>query len=162
MTRTATPGIPSDVACPVRNRSDGSRSLCTQIVVGTGDGSGVQATVCSTETNTVSLSYASAKELDIVVRDSNRDDVWRWSVGRSFAAQRHTLRLDSGNCLYWTTEWRKVDQQGRSLRPGTYTVRAEFAAPELSVNDRVASTTYTVSAPSPAPQPGSQRALRLL
>ena len=142
MTRQKVLSVPGDVICPVRKQSERSAGLCTAVwVLSAEDGVTLEASLCSTEPDEVTLSYETAKELDIAVL-AGAKELWRWSVGRQFAATPHTLSLQAGDCFTWRTPWRVVDQQGRALPKGSYQIRAEFFAAQVSRTDRVAEAEY--------------------
>lgn len=159
MQRSGYVTVPSDPICPVRKRSQNSRGLCTEVSgFGQSDGTTtLQSALCNTDTATARLSYRTALEVDVTV--SNADgELWRWSVGQRLAGGEHTLVLGPGDCFIWTTSWARVDGNGRPLPAGTYTLRAEFAAAELPLVDRVASSRYSV----PERGTGSREVLPLL
>ena len=134
--------VGGDPVCPVRKRQESSPSLCSDVYASEYAGTVTfSATLCSTETDPVRLSYPTEMELDIAVATPD-GEVWRWSVGREIEDLPHTLVLEAGDCMVWTTEWAQVDQQGRRLPAGRYTVAADFQAAELPQTSRFARFEY--------------------
>jgi hypothetical protein len=65
---------------------------------------------------------------------------WHWGNGRRFSPTGTTFNVAAGSCLRWHVSWSVVDDAGRRLAPGTYTLEARpHAYPPGST--RV--TTYT-------------------
>ena len=142
MTRDNVITVPGDVTCPIRKQSERSAGLCTEVwAYDSADGVSLEASLCSTEPGDVRLTYEDAKELDVAVLVKDRE-VWRWSVGRHFPPAPHALVLQAGDCFTWRTLWRVVDQSGRALPTGTYTIRADFFAAQVSKVERVAEADY--------------------
>jgi hypothetical protein len=136
----------NDLTCPARKRQQGSRGLCTE-VSSSSSGPGrttLTANICNVDTADATMSYATARELDVGIVLAG-EQVWRWSVGRTFAPTPHELALPVGECLRWTTEWAQVDQSGRSVAKGVYRVVADFDAQELTDTDRHSTSSVTVS-----------------
>ncbi|MCU1674939.1 MAG: Intracellular proteinase inhibitor, partial [Frankiales bacterium] len=145
MSRSTVLTVPSDVTCPVRKHSENVRSLCTEVYAAE-DGKGdvtLYGLLCNTDTTPVRLSYGTTMELDVAV-SSAAGELWRWSVGQRIAPDPHTVAADAGDCVTWSTRWHRVDQQGRALPAGDYTLTAQFQAAELSQGDRVATSSYSV------------------
>jgi hypothetical protein len=136
----------NDLTCPARKRQQGSRGLCTE-VSSSSSSTGkttLTANICNVDTADATMSYATARELDVAIVQAG-EEVWRWSVGRTFAASPHELALPMGECLRWTTDWTQVDQSGRPVAKGTYRVVADFDAEELTDTDRHSTSSVTVS-----------------
>ncbi|MCU1589232.1 MAG: hypothetical protein JWP11_488, partial [Frankiales bacterium] len=134
-----------DLICPARKQQEGARVLCVD-VYGSSDGNGtttITADICNVGTATETVSYATARELDVAVRQGNRE-VWRWSTGRRFGATPHEASVPIGECLTWTTSWSQVDVHGVPVAKGTYDVTADFDAEQLPAPDRHSSYSMTL------------------
>jgi hypothetical protein len=135
-----------DLICPARKQQEGARGLCTDVSAYS-NGSGTQsitAEICNVGASTERLSFATARELDIAVRHAGVD-IWRWSIGRQFAATPHEASLGVGECIVWTTSWTQVDTRGVPVKSGSYVVVAEFDADEVAGPDRRPTYPITVS-----------------
>jgi hypothetical protein len=135
-----------DLMCPARKQQEQQRGLCTDISAyqpTTGRYS-ITAEICNLGAATETLSYATARELDLTVRRSGIE-VWRWSLGRHFAATAHQLLIGGGTCVQWSTSWAQVDSHGVPVKAGSYSVVADFDADEVAAPDRHPSYPVTVS-----------------
>lgn len=133
---------PSDVACPVNKSASGQDVVCPEAFASAQYDSNSKVTgyqletyVCNYTTRSYQLSYASARELDVVIRDSKNQVVWRWSLEHPDRDQPHTVTIPTGGCWYWETYWALVDQQGRPLPKGSYSMVSLQQATELSGQD---------------------------
>lgn len=68
------------------------------------------------------FSFRTGQEFDLVVRDPQGDEVWRWSAGRSFAQVLHEWQLEPGETRSFASDL------PAGLKLGTYTVEAWFLA----------------------------------
>jgi hypothetical protein len=66
------------------------------------------------------LTFDSTREVDAVVRTREGDEVWRWGRGQRFAPERHTIVLDTEECVNWRVPWDYRDDYGRRPAPGSY------------------------------------------
>ena len=104
----------------------------------------LQATVCSLQASSVDLHFTTDLEVDVLVADRTGRTLWRWSAQNPPSPDPHTLGLDPGECVQWSTTWRVVDAAGRRLAKGDYTIRTTSTASELRGRETV-SQPYTVS-----------------
>jgi hypothetical protein len=134
-----------DVMCPARKQQERQRGLCTDIsAYQTGTGTvGITAEVCNVGAANETLSFATARELDLSVRHSGLE-VWRWSIGRHFANSPHELSVGTQECIVWSTQWSQVDSHGVPVKPGSYDVVADFDAEEVAAADRHPSYPITI------------------
>lgn len=132
---------PSDVSCPVNKSANGEDVVCPEAfampVYASGNSSKVvgytlETYVCNYTPRTYVLSYASQRELDVVIRNSKGNVVWRWSLEHPDQDKPHALALLTGNCWYWETSWSMVDQQGRAVPKGDYTMVSLQKAVEMA------------------------------
>jgi hypothetical protein len=127
-------------SCPVAKTTSGKLMLCPAASYSqTYDDNGNAITnvmdligsVCSYDTSSVLLHFDTDVEADVAVLDSKGHELWRWSREHVTTADPHTVSLGTGECWDWTTRWTGVDQRGRHLPAGTYTLRATSFAREL-------------------------------
>lgn len=83
--------------------------------------------LCRDQSGAAPLTFRGAREVDIVVRRGERE-VWRWSVDHPDTGPGHTLDTPSTACWTWTAPWTTVDQHGRPLPRGDYTMLATTQA----------------------------------
>jgi hypothetical protein len=136
-----------DLMCPARKQQEGQRGLCTDIYASQNPSTGdttITAEICNVGTATEVLSYETARELDLSVRRSGIE-VWRWSIGRHFAATPHQLAIGTQACINWSTTWAQVDSHGGRVQAGGYDVVADFDAAEVAAADRHPSYPITIS-----------------
>lgn len=126
-------------SCPVNKGASQQRLICPSVSTSdtwNSDNTKVVSTtlvgdVCSFDASAIDLHFSTTGELDFVVRDSVGRQVWRWSLEHPAQADRHAIRLTAGDCWQWATPWTFVDQAGKALPTGTYTVEAISSAAEL-------------------------------
>jgi hypothetical protein len=146
MTRGSGLGYTADLTCPARKQQEQQRGLCTDVSAYQTSGRTVSITaeICNVGTATETLSFATARELDVSVRHGGLD-IWRWSLGRHFDATPHGLTIGAQECITWTTDWAQVDAHGVPVKSGSYAVVADFDADEVSASDRHPSYPITIS-----------------
>ena len=135
-----------DLVCPARKQQERQRGFCTDLVVNqsqTGVWS-LTAEICNVGTQTELLSFATALEVDLRIKQSGLE-VWRWSLGRQFAQTPHEMTVGTQTCIRWTTEWAQVDSHGVPVKAGTYQVVGDLMADEVAGPDRHPSYPLTIS-----------------
>jgi hypothetical protein len=146
MERSTSIGYSNDLVCPARKQQERQRVLCTDVYA-SNSGKGtmtVRAEICNAGTATELLSFATARELDVIVRRAGVE-VWRWSLGRHFAATPHDMTIGTQQCVTWTTDWAQVDAHGVPVKAGDYEIVADLDADEIAGPDRHPSYPMTVS-----------------
>lgn len=68
----------------------------------------------------VVLEFPDDREIDFVLTDARRREVWRWSDGIAFSRRNHQVPVGPGECVRWDTEWRLGTRDGKPLPPGSY------------------------------------------
>jgi len=74
------------------------------------------------------LSFSSGQMFDIIVRNEQGDEVYRWSEDKAFIAVLIDKSLDKGEALQFTEAWNMKDREGNQLPKGRYTVTAQMMA----------------------------------
>jgi hypothetical protein len=121
-------------------------SLCTAALVYQQTGSApyeFQAQVCSSSTTLTLLHFPGRNEVDMVVMEKGHA-VWRWSRWHADGGAAHTIGVEGQSCTSWTFDWTGVDDQGRRLPHGTYTLQVTFLAKELKAQ-RLATQDFSVT-----------------
>jgi hypothetical protein len=98
-----------------------------EVVRGPGeDGYVVRFQVCPTSTARFDLHFATEAEVAMRVLDSGGRPVWTWRPAAPYADNPHVLVSEVGACWLWETPWRQVDDAGRPLRDGRYSLQVDF------------------------------------
>lgn len=83
--------------------------------------------LCRDQSGAAPLVFSGDREVEIVVSRAGRE-VWRWSVDHPDHGNGHTLDTPATACWTWSAPWTTVDQHGRRLPPGSYTMLATTQA----------------------------------
>jgi hypothetical protein len=86
------------------------------------------ATVCRLPgqgAHTLEVDTGEQAEFGASTQDST---VWTWSRGHHFSSYGTTFNLQAGTCLRWHVSWKVVDDSGRPLAPGVYSLMARSLA----------------------------------
>jgi len=78
-----------------------------------------RVTICSGHDG-FTLPFESEQEIDAVIRTKDGAELWRWGRGQEFPAHRHSIVLDTEECVVWRVPWDYRDDYGRRLPPGRY------------------------------------------
>ena len=87
--------------------------------------------ICRDSSSDSTLSFDGDRELDLVVQRDDGHVVWRWSVGHPDGGSAHSLAVEREHCWVWNVSWTDVDQRGRALPHGSYTLVVTTTASEL-------------------------------
>lgn len=114
--------------------------LTTQAIT-TKRGHDLRLTLCRDQTGPGTMTFSHGHEVELVVRRGTRE-VWRWAAGRPDTGAAHTLQTPATACWEWTAPWTDVDQHGRRLPKGSYSVLAITQAKQIPTlpSDAVAFT----------------------
>jgi len=136
--------LPMDTTCAVPAEPNEQPPLCTSANApyATAAPYDLQALVCSYRTGLTLLHYTGRNEVDLKVLAKGHE-VWRWSRWHPDGGSPHTIGVEANSCTAWTFSWTGVDNQGRTLPKGSYTLQATFLAGELA-QERTATTTFTI------------------
>ncbi len=69
----------------------------------------------------ISVTAPSSQLYDFIVLKEGRE-VWRWSLGRLFAAALTQLTIPPGGTRAFSERWDQRDRDGRPVTPGNYVV----------------------------------------
>jgi hypothetical protein len=102
----------------------------------------LQTTLCSSSVVTDSLSYDSAAEIEVRVKDAAGHVLWSWLREHRPPAQPHTLSTQqTAKCFTWAVHWFTRANDGTAVPNGTYHV--EFRS--LASSAVVAPATWTLT-----------------
>lgn len=87
------------------------------------------------------LRFASEAEVVLTIKDDNGQAVWGWRPPRPYRSVPHQEQIATGECLFWTTSWREVADDGRPLPSGVYKLHVDFLGDK---SDFVHTNTFTV------------------
>jgi hypothetical protein len=107
--------------------------------VRTSDGERLSLQVCRDSTSGGSLTFGSSREVDFVVKRAGTT-VWSWSHAHPGSPSHHTLTAPADGCWNWTLVWPGVDQSGRAVGHGSYTVTSNSTADELYAGPALTAT----------------------
>lgn len=109
----------------------------------------------------ITLNYRNAQRYDFVARSrSGRDEIWRWSRGRSFGHNRASVTLAPGRSQTYQVTWDQRNNRGQQVSAGEimidgYNVANSFEDESVTVNIRIRSNgSLPDPTPSPNPNPG--------
>jgi hypothetical protein len=103
----------------------------------------LQTTLCSSSVIGDSLSYDSAAEMEVRVKDTKGRVLWSWVREHRPPAQPHTLSTQqTTKCFTWAVHWFTRANDGTAIPNGTY--RVEFRSLASSVAVPPASLTLTL------------------
>ena len=98
-------------------------------------------TLCRDSTSSGSLTFASSREVDFVVKRGSAV-VWSWSHAHPGASSPHTLTAASDACWTWALIWPGVTQSGADAGHGPYTLVATSASNELNTDEQTVAFDY--------------------
>lgn len=98
---------------------------------------------CNAGPRSRTLKFGGEQELALTIRDVNNNVVWQWRPSRDYRTVPHNEVVTVDECLFWTTNWRQVNDQGRPVPTGAYTLHVDFL--EASSHGRSESRTFTVT-----------------
>jgi len=108
----------------------------------------------------ITLTYRSGQRYDFVVR-RGREEVWRWSRGRSFTQAISRVTLSPGESRVFRVTWNQRDNRGRQVAPGTYTITGfntaeRFARAGISITIGIRPEAAPTPEPTPTPTPSPE------
>jgi hypothetical protein len=121
---TACAAQPTEVQWAVQN------GFCSTMsgpsTVDTGDTVELSTTLCRMTTASArTVTFSSAYEVILEVAHGTTDgeaEDWSWARPGDFAAHRHTVTFQPGDCRTWTVRWSGQGDDGYALAPGQYQV----------------------------------------
>lgn len=121
------PSVPN---CPVSNNRASACGLDSDADVGATSGGqrevGFHACQDSGRPDARVLKFASEAEVVLTIKDRDGTALWVWRPPRPYRDVPHQDQVAAGECLFWTTSWREVADDGRPLASGVYQLRVEF------------------------------------
>lgn len=73
----------------------------------------------------MTLYYRTSQRYDLAAIDSQGQEVWRWSQGRTFAQVTGEVPLEANEMLSFAETWDQRDDAGQQVSPGNYRILAE-------------------------------------
>lgn len=141
--RGTEPSVPN---CPVNNNRVSACGFDSDADVGPASAGrrdlGFHKCQDADRTSPLVLKYASEAELVLTVRDADARTVWTWQPARPYRNVPHQEQVAAGDCLFWTTSWREVDDDSRPLPGGVYELHVDFLG---DTSRAVHSTTFTIA-----------------
>lgn len=74
------------------------------------------------------LTFGSGMRYDYSVYDSRNEEIYRWSIDKSFTQALIEMKLKSSESIEFEEEWNWTDNQGDPVPDGTYTLRLNIIA----------------------------------
>ncbi|HEY3375552.1 MAG TPA: BsuPI-related putative proteinase inhibitor [Candidatus Aquicultor sp.] len=91
----------------------------------------VTLNVLNTASQVRELTFNTGQKYDLLIKEKEGRNVWRWSAGKMFSQMIETVRLGPGKSVSYEAEWPGTGSLERPLKPGTYTVTANITANDL-------------------------------
>ena len=119
----------------------------------------------------IRLRYTTGQRLELVVRNANNNEVWRYSRGRNFTQVSGTVIIGRNAFAIYENTWDQRDNSGRQVPAGRYTLqvsnvargfRDEIISIPFRILGGVTPTTPPRPTPSPTPGPGQCTGQNLL
>ncbi len=94
-----------------------------------------------TKTNTtddpITLRYPTSQIIEITATNAQGNVVWRWSEGRTFAQFQRVITIFEGGTQVITEFWNQLDNNGRQVPPGTYTITVRNLVLEVTLSVQI-------------------------
>ena len=72
------------------------------------------------------ITFYTSQKYDVIIKDKNNIEVYRWSDNRSFLQYASTFTLENGKSFDEVVVWDMKDKLGRIVPKGIYTIEAGF------------------------------------
>jgi hypothetical protein len=72
----------------------------------------------------VPFDYSTSQFHDFVIKDSDSNEIARWSLNRPFVAVERPVPLAANQSLKFQSRWRQLDQNDQPVKPGRYELLA--------------------------------------
>jgi len=97
--------------------------------------------VCRDSTAGGRLTFASSREVDLVLRHDGHV-VWRWAKVRPGHPDSHVLTTPANGCWNWTLVWPGTTSTGHSAPRGNYTLTGASTSQEVLTDEAEVSFVY--------------------
>jgi hypothetical protein len=87
-------------------------------------GEEVSFTIFVAASEPITLYYRTTQRYDIVIADSEGNEVWRWSKDKTFGGVLEQVSLEENEILTFNETWDQRDNDGQPVPPGDYRVTA--------------------------------------
>lgn len=85
----------------------------------------------------INLRYRTSQIVEITATNPAGVEVWRYSTGRTFAQFTRLITIFPGGTQVIERNWNQVDNSGRQVPPGTYTITETNLATDVSLSVQV-------------------------
>lgn len=132
--------------CPVNNNRASACGVDSDADVGPPSGGqrevGFHACQDAGQPDARVLKFESEAEVVLTIKDKDGAALWVWRPPRPYRNLPHQEQVAAGECLFWTTSWREVADDGRPLPPGVYKLLVDFLGDQ---SERISTNTFTVT-----------------
>jgi hypothetical protein len=87
-------------------------------------GEDIRFTILVAASEPITLYYRTTQRYDIVIADSEGNEVWRWSKDKAFGEVLEQVDLEEDEILTFDETWDQRDNDGQPVPPGDYRVTA--------------------------------------
>lgn len=87
-------------------------------------GKPVPLTITVAASEPITLYYRTTQRYEIVITDSQGNEVWRWSKDKGFGQVLEEVSLEENEFLIFNESWDQRDNNGQPVPPANYTVTA--------------------------------------
>jgi hypothetical protein len=95
------------------------------------DGTDISITLANTATEDVDLTFTSGQKYEIVIEDQAGQEVYRYSIDKSFIMALQNEQIKAGEEITWKETWDYL-QTGERIPSGEYVVKVEVLATKLN------------------------------
>ena len=88
--------------------------------------------------------YPSEQRYDFSVAAVGGEEVWRWSEGKTFAATKSEVTLQTGQAVTAVETWEQVDNDGKPVAAGSYEITAQSTACDESMQNCETLATHVI------------------
>jgi hypothetical protein len=97
-------------------------------------------TYTNTSIEAISTYFPSGQKYDILIKDKDKNDIWRWSYGKMFIMSIQPFSLAPGKSVSFNYSWHQKDNDGKPVPAGKY-----YIAGDITISPRVRSAEKTIT-----------------
>lgn len=91
------------------------------------------------------LQFGSGQQFEIIVKDEDGDEAYRYSDGKSFTMALIYKTIKPGEAIKWQDIWDMTDKDGRKLTDGSYKAEIQVLANSLNENEEIDKSQLSVT-----------------